>query len=138
MNSQPAIRRTLSLTLALSVALWAANAAGVLSAGDATQCHARMQHVQHQAEPMPCCPSHAASLPVSFFTPPPCCDLSNQPAPPLAFVVMPGKFQAGLSSAIGAAGAMVNPPERSATIFPAAASPPFVKPVFDRKTDLRI
>ncbi len=129
----------MSLILALSVALWAASAAGMLSAaGHASQCHARMPHVQHQAAPMPCCPSHVTSLPVNFFTPPPCCDMSNQPARPLAFVVMPGKFRAGASSGGVTANAMFVSPQRSSALLTDGSSLPFVKPVFDLKTDLRI
>jgi hypothetical protein len=134
-----AIRRTLSLTLALSVALWAASAAGMLSAAShASQCHARMPHVQHQAAPRPCCPSHAASLPINFFTPPPCCDLSNQPARPLAFVVTPGKFRAGPVSGGVTVSAKFVSPQSSSAILTEGSSPRFVKPVFDLKTDVRI
>jgi hypothetical protein len=139
MSSLRATRRILALTLALSVALWAASATGMLSAAShRSQCHARMPHMQHVAAPMQCCPSHAASLPVNYFTPPPCCDLSNQPARPLAFVVMPGKFRAGpMSGAVTASAMFVSPLRRSARLKD-GSSPPFVKPVFHLKTDLRI
>jgi hypothetical protein len=138
MSSLHAIRRTLSLTLALSIALWTANATGMLSAGGAAQCHARMPHVQPQAASMPCCPSNATSLPVNFFTPPPCCDLTNQPSRPLAFMVSSGKSRLGHLDVAAPDCAIFVSPQKSSAVFQIGDSPPFVKPVFDLKTDLRI
>ena len=125
--------------LALSVVLWAEGAVGMLSAaGQAAQCHARMPHMQHQASSMPCCPSHVASVPATFFAPPPCCDLSNQPARPLAFAVISGKSHAGEFSASSVAVAAFAPRSQTSALRSTAESPPFVKLVFDLKTDLRI
>lgn len=143
------MRRILSLILALSVGLWAQCGLAMLSAAShAPQCHAAMSHVHHAAAAMsqvhhaaaamPCCPSHAASALAHLFDPPPCCDLSGQPARPLASAVMPGKVRVGHFDASGVAGTMFVPPERSAALSVIDASPPFVKPVFDLKTDLRI
>ncbi len=132
-------RTILSFVLALSMVLWADGAVAVISAtSHAAQCHARVPHMQHAANSMPCCPSHAASLPASFIAPPPCCDLSNQPARPLAFVVTAGKSRSSQLSASGTAGAMFASSQRASEAFPVTDSPPFVKPVFDLKTDLRI
>ena len=138
MSSQRAIRRTLSLMLALSIALWAEDGLAMLTADHGAQCHSRMSHTQQQAHPMPCCPMHAASVPSSFFEPPTCCDLSNQPARPLAFLVISGKSRSSQLGARSAAAAMFVPSQRSSAFFLIADSPPFVKPVFDKKTDLRI
>ncbi len=87
---------------------------------------------------MPCCPSHAAVAIVLVIEPPPCCDLSNQPARPLASALMPGKFRSGQLIPNGAAGAMFVPPQAGSALSLIGASPPFVKPVFDLKTDLRV
>jgi len=125
--------------LALSVVLWAEGAVAMLSAaGHAAQCRARMPHVQHRASSMPCCPSHSASVRPNLFQAPPCCDLSNQPARPLAFIGMSGKVYAGELIASMVAGAMLAPAGRRSAFRSQAQSPPFVKPVFDLKTDLRI
>lgn len=138
MSSQRAMRRILSLILALSVGSWAESGLSMLSAaGDASQCHAGMSHAQHPVA-LPCCPSHTASVLAHFFGRPPCCDLSSQPAAPSAFVVISGKFHSGTSSTNGAVGLMVAPPQRKSSLSLTAASPPFVKPDLDKKTDLRI
>jgi hypothetical protein len=127
-------RRILSLILALSVLLWAEGAVAMLSAADHPAQCARMQHT---ANSMPCCPSQSASFPANF-APPPCCDLSNQPVPPLAFIVIPGKSRLGQLSVSGTTSVMLAPPQGSFARPAIAATPSFVKPVFDLKTDLRI
>jgi len=139
MSLQRTMRRLLSLTVALSVGLWAQCGLAMLSvASQARQCHAAMSHAHHLAAAMPCCPPHAASAAVHLIDPPPCCDLSSQPARPLASAVESGKFRSGQFSANGSAGAMFIPPQQSSAFLRVADSPPFVKPVFDLKTDLRI
>jgi hypothetical protein len=139
MNLQYAVRRIWSLVLALSVGLWAQCGLAMLSAAShAPQCHAAMSHAHHMAAAMPCCPSHAASAVAHVFDPPPCCDLSSQPARPLASAVVPGKFRSGQLSANGSAPSMFVPPPARSAVLTVADSPSFVKPVFDLKTDLRI
>jgi len=96
-----------------------------------------MPHMQHAANSMPCCPPRLASCPTKA-APPPCCDLSNQPAPPLAFIVTAGKARPDQISGSSAAGVMPVAQQRSFAPLSAVSSPPFVKPVFDLKTDLRI
>ena len=138
MSSQRAMRRILSLILALSVGSCAESGLSMLSAaGNALQCHAAMSHPHHRVA-LPCCPSGAAFTLAHFFGSPPCCNLSSQQAPPLAFVVIAGKFRSGTSSTNCAVGMMVHPPQRKSSLSLIAASPPFVKSVVDKKTDLRI
>lgn len=139
MSSQRAIRRILSLILALSVGLWAGSGWAMLSvAGNALPCPAAMSHANHLAAAIPCCPSHAVSRLAHFVDPPPCCDLRSQQARPLALVVLSGKFRSGPLSANGTVGmTFVSPPRKSA-ISLIAGSPPFVKPDLVKKTDLRI
>jgi hypothetical protein len=127
-------RKILSLILALSVVLWAEGAVAMLSAADHPAQCARMQHA---ATSMPCCPSDTASFPANF-APPPCCDLSTQPARPLAFIVIPSKYRLGQLSVSGTAGVVFAPPLGSFARSVNVAAPSFVKPVFDLKTDLRI
>jgi hypothetical protein len=139
MSSRLAVRRSLSLVLALSVGLWAQCGLAMLSAANhAPQCHARMSHPHHAADAMPCCPSRAAEAVAHFFDPPPCCDLSSQPVRPLTLAVTSGKFRSSQFGANGAASAMLVPQERSSAFLSVVDSPSFVKPVFDLKTDLRI
>jgi hypothetical protein len=135
MSSLRTMRRILPLVLALSVGLWAQCGLAMLSAATHTpQCHAAMSHAHHAVAAMACCPSHSAS---AVFDPPPCCDLSSQPARPLASAAVPGKLRSGQFSARGTAGAAFVLQHFSAFLT-VADSPPFVKPVFDLKTDLRI
>ena len=139
MSSQRATRRILLLIVALSVGLWAESGLAMFSAaGNALQCHAAISHANHPAAALPCCPSGAAFTLAHFFGSPPCCNLSSQQAPPLAFVVIAGKFRSGTSSTNCAVGMMVHPPQRKSSLSLIAASPPFVKSVVDKKTDLRI
>jgi len=128
----------LSLALALSVGLWAQCGLAMLSAaGHTPKCHAGLMHGHHAVAAMPCCPSHSVS-PIAYLFDPPCCDMSGQPARSLASAVVPGKFRSGQFSANGNAAAMSVPPRHFSAFLSAAESPPFVKPVFDLKTDLRI
>ena len=127
-------RRILSLILALSVVLWAEGSGAMLSAADHPAQCARMQHT---ASSMPCCPPRPLSCPTKS-APPSRCDLSNQPAPPLAFIVTPGKSRPDQISGSGTAGVAPVAQQTSFAFLSAAVSPPVVKPVFDLKTDLRI
>ena len=139
MSSQRAMRRILSLILALSIGSWAESGLSMLSAaGNASQCHAAMPHVHHPATARPCCPSGAAFALTHFFGPPPCCNLSSQQARTPALVVISGKFRSGPLSANSRVGMMFGPPQRKPKRSLIAASPPFVKPDLDKKTDLRI
>jgi len=139
MNSLPAIRRALSLMLALSAALWAETGLGMLPAiGHGAQCHAQMAQMHHSAASMPCCPSHAASVPANFFAPPPCCDMSKQPARPVAYLATSGKSRSNQFCASSGGSLVSAPLQRKSAFLPISVSPPFVKPVFDLKTDLRI
>jgi hypothetical protein len=51
---------------------------------------------------------------------------------------MSGKFRSGSSSTNSAVGMMVVPPQRKSSLSLITASPPFVKPDLNKKTDLRI
>jgi len=136
MNSLRGIRR--QLLVALSAALWAESGLALLPAvSQASQCHVRVLHTQ-QTHSMPCCPRHTVSAPSFFFEPPPCCDLSNQPARPVAFVVTSGGRYSTPLPASDIASVIFVPPQGSSALSLMAASPPFVKPVFDLKSDLRI
>jgi hypothetical protein len=130
------LQRLIRAMLALSFALWAESGLAILAADHGARCHAQMSYMQPHT--MPCCPMHAASAPSSFFEPPPCCNLTNQPARPLAFLVTTGKSRSSQLSAGGTASAMFAPSQRSSPSLLIADSPPFVRPVFDSKTDLRI
>ncbi|SRR5271166_1482118 len=138
MSSQRAIRRTLSLIVALSVVLWAGSGLAMLAADYGAECHARMFPTQQQAHTVPCCPSRAASVPSSFIQTPPCCDVSSQPERLLVFPATSGKSRPSQLSAHSAANAVFAPAQRSSAFLLVVDSPPFVKPVFDKKTDLRI
>jgi hypothetical protein len=140
MNSQRAIRRVLSLILVLSLASWAEAGLIALENSQSLKC-ARMghmhQHMMHSAL-SPCCPSDIAAQLSYSAGRPNCCDVSNQPARPLAALVVPNRsLSVQLNASAPATAALV--PRQQASAFPVAAgSPSFVKPVSDLKTDLRI
>jgi hypothetical protein len=136
MSLQRLIRAILSLMLALSFALWAESGLAMLAADHGARCHAQMSHMQPHT--MPCCPMHVASAPSGFFEPPPCCNLTNQPARSLAFLITSSKPPSIQLSACGTAGAITAPVQRISAFLLVADTPPFVKPIFDKKTDLRI
>jgi hypothetical protein len=136
MSLQRLFRAMLSLMLALSFASWAESGLAILAADHGARCHAPMPYMQPHT--MPCCPMHMASAPSSFFEPPPCCNLTNQPARSLAFLLTTGKSRSSQLSACGTARAITVPAQRSSAFLLVADTPPFVKPVFDKKTDLRI
>jgi len=138
MGLQRTIRTALSLLLALSVAVWAESVLAMLASHDPAQCHARMVHAPEQAHAMPCCPSHMASIPASYIVPPPCCDLSNQPSRPLTVAVVPSKFRPSQLGMESAAGAVFVSAQTGSALGLIANSPPFIRPVLDLKTDLRI
>jgi hypothetical protein len=138
MASQGTRPKVLSVLLALSVGLWAQCGLAMLSAAShAPQCHAAMAHAHHAMAAMPCCPSHGVS-PVAPLFDPPCCDMSSQPTRSLASAVAPGKSHSGQVNASRAADVIFVPPQLSSAFLRVADSPPFVKPVFDLKSDLRI
>lgn len=111
------------------------------------QCHARMSQVRQHATPAsckhhssvaPCCPSHSVTALTNCVDRPACCTLSNQPAQPLAFLIVSRAPLALGLSASRSASVDLDLLRRSRRAFPTADSPPFVKPVLDRKADLRI
>jgi hypothetical protein len=130
-------RRILPLILALIVVLWAEGVVAMLPTGDYPAQCARAPHMQHAANSMPCCPPRPESCSTKS-TPPSCCDLSNQPVPPLAFIVTPGKSRPDQISGSSTAYVMPLAHQKSFALLSSVSSPPFVKPVFDLKTDLRI
>ncbi len=69
---------------------------------------------------------------------PGCCNLSSQPAQPLAFLIVSrGPVDLELSAAPSAS-VDLDRLRRSRRALLAADSPPFIKRVFDQKADLRI
>jgi hypothetical protein len=66
---------------------------------------------------------------------PDCCTLSDQPARPLAFLIV-SRTPVDLTAHTTAGPVLVSSPPREGLWF--GTSPPFTKLVFDEKTDLRI
>jgi hypothetical protein len=112
----------------------------------AMQCGAGMSHSQQHAMPSsckhhrsaaPCCPSHPAN-PSSSSADQGCCKLSNQPAQPLAFVIVSRAPLALEANPGRSANLDLDLLRRSRNASPISDSLPFTKPVFDQKADLRI
>ena len=140
MNSQRATRQVLSLILALSVASWAETCLMALENSQSSKCD-RMghvhQHMMHSAL-SPCCPSDPAAQLSYSAGRPNCCDVSSQPVPPLAVLVVPNRSLSVQLSATDPVTAALAPRQQTSLLPVGAKPPPFVKPVSDLKTDLRI
>lgn len=140
MISRRAIRRGLSLGLSLAIVLWANNTLAMLPGfGHHDACHVRMTPVHHPtAHAMPCCPPHLEPAPTQWGDRPGCCDMSSQPARPVAFLIVPGNSSSFQLSANVAAGTALLPAASSSSFSSTDGSPPFTRHVFQLKTDLRI
>ena len=154
MISRSAMRRSLSLVLSLVIVLWAETGLAMPSAsGHGSKCHVRMapmhRHATHSVtlatsssccrqgpHTVPCCPPHAAPAPTQCGDRPGCCDMSSQPARPLAFLVASGSSFTPQLSANGPAGT-ISLPARPGSAFLSIDHAP-QRPVFELKTDLRI
>lgn len=156
MISRSAMRRSLSFVLSLVIVLWADTGLAMPRAsGHGSKCQVRMvqmhQHATHSVTPatalgccqrgphsMPCCPPHPAPAPTQCGDRPGCCDMSSQPARPLAFLVASGNSLFVQLSANGHAGTIFAPAPPGSAFHSIDDSPQFVRPVFKLKTDLRI
>ena len=157
MISRSAMRRSLSFVLSLVIVLWADTGLAMPPAsGHGSQCHGGMaqmhQHATNSATPatalgcchprthsMPCCPSHPVPAPTPCGDHSGCCDISSQPARPLAFLVASGNSLSLQLSANGPAGTIsVVPAPAGSAFLSIDHSYQFVRPVFELKTDLRI
>jgi len=151
MSSRQQIRKASSLILAIALVLWAgAGVATVQTSNNSRQCRARMSHLyratsaaMHAMSPG-CCPGHVSSKPGCTSYPaaapprdyrPDCCDLSNLPARPRAFLIA-SHTPVELTAHTTAGPSLVSSPPRGGLWL--GESPPFTKRVFDMKTDLRI
>lgn len=156
MNSRLTTRRWLSLMLALAIALWAEAGLAIPPAeAVGMRCHSQAMHAdqpqlseggqasspaavpKESASSMPCCPDQPASP--HTCGDPPCCTASDMPVRPLAFVLVPGTSLAKHSSAKGRSTAILPAPQPQAGV-PAtiAGAPLYVRPITEKKTDLRI
>ncbi len=142
------MRSVLSAMLVLVIALGAEAAIPTpVPSGHAAQCaartvfqvchHAMPVSCKRHASPAPCCPSHSLTSPATCLDRPGCCTLSNLPARPSAFLIVSrGPLSLDLS-ATRSAGVDRDLSWRSLRAN-TSDSPPFLRPVFDRKADLRI
>jgi hypothetical protein len=153
MISRSAMRRGLSFVLSLVIILWAETGLAMPPAsGHGSKCHVRMvqmhRHTTHSvplATPlqgphsMPCCPSHhPAPAPTQGAGHSDCCDISSQPARPLAFLVASGNSFSLQLSVNGPAGTIFAPAPSGSAFLLSDDSSQFVRPVLELKTDLRI
>src|ERR1035437_4366602 len=160
MISRSALRRSLSFVLSLVIILWADTGLAVLPAsGHGAKCQVRMVQMHQRAahcaaqsatlatalgcyhqrtHSMPCCPPQPVPAPTPCGDHSGCCDMSSQPARPLAFLVASGNSLSLQLSANGPAGAILLPALSRSAFLASDHSPQFVRPVFGRKTDLRI
>ncbi|MGB7555284.1 MAG: hypothetical protein WBM04_12995 [Candidatus Korobacteraceae bacterium] len=140
MISRSAVRKRLSLVLSLVIVLWADTGLAMpLASGHGSKCHAQMAHMhQHATHSMPCCPSHTAFALTQLGDPHVCCDISSQPARPLAFLVAYGRSLSVQLRASGPTGTILPPIQSRAALLSIKQAPHFVRPVFELKTDLRI
>jgi hypothetical protein len=156
MISRSAMRRSLSFVLSSVIVLWAETGLAMPPApGHGSKCHVRMvqmhRHATHSVtlatsssccrrgpHTMPCCLPHAAPAPTQCGERPGCCDMSSQPARPLAFLVASGNSVSLQLSTKGPAGTIFVAAPSSSAILSIDHAPQFTRPVFELKTDLRI
>jgi hypothetical protein len=149
MISRRAMRRSLSLVLSLVIVLWAESGLAMPAASShGWKCHVGMVqmngHTAHTVTPekgphsMPCCPSHPAPALSQSAEHTGCCDISSQPARPLAFLVSSGNSFSLQWNATGPAGTILVQAQSRSAFLAGEESPRFVRPVFELKTDLRI
>jgi len=154
MISRSAMRRSLSLVLSLVIVLWAETGLAMPSAsGHGSKCRVRMvqmhRHATHSAtlassssccrqgpHTMPCCPPHPAPAAAQCGERLGCCDISSQPARPLAFLVASGNSVSLQLSANSPAGTIFVAAPSSSAILLIGHAPQ--RPVLELKTDLRI
>ncbi len=137
MISRTARQRSLSLVLSLAVLLWVNCGWGMPPAADlGSKCHTQMVQMHQHASP--CCPSRPAPAPTQSANHPGCCEMSGQPARPLAFLVVSGNYLSLQLSANGLAGSISAPASSTSASLSIEHTRQFVCPVFELKTDLRI
>jgi hypothetical protein len=141
MASRQYLRKAASLAAVVILFVWAQTDAAVASSvGLASDCHARMLQMHHglragaHGMPAGCCPKHKASEPAFAPQPSGCCFASEQPVRPRAFLV-PSGFAVELGSQASERNFALSLSPLGLTL---AESPPFTKPVFSKKADLRI
>src|ERR1035437_4860038 len=147
MISRSAMRRSWSFVLSLVIVLWAETGLAMPPAsGHGSKCHVQMvQMHRHATHPvtqatsldcchqgphsMPCCPPHPAPAPTQCGDRPGCCDVSSQPARPLAFLVASGNSVSLQFSANGPAGTIFVAAPSSSAILSIDHAPQ--RPVFE-------
>jgi hypothetical protein len=136
--SQSLTFRRFSITvLIVTTALWAEAGLALVVGDQVLQC-SMSAHEMAAMGGMPCCPMDESQSPSTSHERPSCCSMSSVPERPLTFVVTSKQLNFE-SLALAALPATV--------VTSAAASPqtrqhvdtlPFLKPVLELKTDLRI
>jgi len=114
MDAKATTRKLTSTLLIMMIALWAEAGLALVQGDQVMQCSMSMHQMQAMGE-MTCCPIDEAQSPAMSAERPPCCSVSSQPERPLGFVVSAKRV-----------------------VEPGSKSLPFIKPVLELKTDLRI
>jgi hypothetical protein len=148
MRASQLTRRLASLLLATCVLFWTSESAAMEPGSKMVHlCHTPAHHAATKTAPVHhegCCPSHSSSMHKCLLqvalklaaTHPECCSISAPPVRPFAVLVSSAdsvSLQVGAAVVIAAEMNVARPARGGQE-----SSPPFVKPVFDLKTDLRI
>ena len=132
------IRRVLTVTLALTVVLWAEAGLALVDGRQLMQCSMRAHEIQAMGD-MPCCPGEEMLAPAVPHERPPCCSVSNAPERPLAVEVGYRQVKSQhLDAVTGLPGGMVEQVAQARGDRLRADAPNFVRPVLELKTDLRV
>jgi len=138
MDAKATTRKLTSTLLIMMIALWAEAGLALVQGDQVMQCSMSMHQMQAMGE-MSCCPIDEAQSPAMSAERPPCCSVSSQPERPLGFVVSAKRVEAASLELVAVVPQMVAAPaNRSTGVEPGSKSLPFIKPVLELKTDLRI
>lgn len=147
-------RAAWSLMLAMSVVLWSATVYADHMGGSAQVCHEDMHRAAHHqcgaeaAEPAcqvhvnaaPCCPQHTVSAAQQCESAHECClwDGEAPSAPALVVASHSSPTKQLQHAAVTTNFVAAPPPQVGIVLAQVASSPPYTRPVFEKKTDLRI
>ena len=155
MNLRLTWRSGFSLWLAMSVVLWSAMLYADHMSGSAQACHEmKAQPTPHQRGPQvqsepacqehatetACCPTHAASAAQHCGSAHECCLWDGEAPPPPALIANTGHSPSKQLQDASTAMAIAAPLPPGPGLLVAGSAPPhlYVKPVQEKKTDLRI
>jgi hypothetical protein len=135
MRASGSIRKVLTATLMLVIALWAEAGLALVATDQVMQCSMTM-HRMHAMAAMPCCPDEEVQVPAT--THPECCSNGDAAERPLAVVISSERSTMHPLDAVATVGSAAPEATQHFGVWRSALAHRYVKPVLELKTDLRI